>query len=92
LELINRLAKEYLQHWYIKELIRLKEAEIRDQLVGYSQAVNTSEAQQYKQILNLQVTLMCKLEPANVVSEAKKIKKLGFYPIESLLVTYRKFN
>lgn len=91
--MINRLLnKEYLQHWYIKELIRLKEADIREQMAGYSQAVNTSEAQQYKQILNLQVRLMCKLEPDNVVSEAKKIKKLGFYPIESLLVTYEEFN
>lgn len=91
MDLINRLVnKEYLQHWYIKELIKLKEADIREMISGYSQ--NTSEAQQYRQILNLQVRLTCKLEPANVVLEAKKIKKLGFYPNESLLLIYREFN
>lgn len=47
----------------------LKEQDIREQMVGYSQAANTSEAYQYQYILNLQVRLMCKLEPDNVVVE-----------------------
>jgi len=86
LDMINRLSsQEHLQYSYIKQLVVLKETELRDQMAAY-QLAKPSDTHK---ILSLQVSLMCKLEPANVVIETKKIKKLGFYPIESLLITYR---
>ena len=78
-----------MQYSYIKQLVVLKETDIRNQMVGYTQLAKPSDTHK---ILSLQVRLMCKLEPASVVVETKKIKKLGFYPVESLMLTYREFG